>query len=214
LHLLTSIEHLPVTKASIKDSGLGKAVGAVEKHKICKSSPHATAIVQRVERIKQAWHARVKSQKINESSSTETNELKRPIESSNTSPASVKKMKQVPLIEEKKITTITEEKKNLSFSNLLKKVAAPSSNGTSTSSNPASANKIAIANANLEKTKNNAPTSVSTIAATKKGKLHFTKRILANLSKSNYFLLCQNSGEKDRQTCKMGRSLWWKTRCQ
>ena len=34
LHLLTNITKLPVTKSVVKDSGMGKVIGSIEKHKI------------------------------------------------------------------------------------------------------------------------------------------------------------------------------------
>jgi hypothetical protein len=157
-----------VTKVSIKDSGLGKAVGAVERHKICKGSPHENAIVQRVERIKQAWHARVKSQKMNDAAtipSSATNELKRPIDNSTHNQTVVKKMKP----EEKKATVNIEEKKVSSFSSLLKKVSAPSSSSSSNVNAP-STSKVTAVNIGAERSIKDAPAATGVTVGTKKGK--------------------------------------------
>lgn len=124
LHLLSSIIHLPVTKATIKDSGLGKAVGAVEKHRICKGTPNEMAICQRVQQIKEVWHARVKAQKLLDTSS-EPIGSKRPADSTDLSPSASKKMKPA--------STVDDSKKVTTFSSLLKKVTASppnSSNGS------------------------------------------------------------------------------------
>ena len=145
-----------MTKNSIKDSGLGKAVGAVEKHRVCKGSIHANAIVQRVEQIKQAWHARVKSQKIQETTS-ETSGSKRSSEKDVISPNATKKLKQ---------TTVVDDKKVSSFSTLLKKVSA---------SPPAPAANAPVTNTNKAPTGNEGPdktTKSNLISSTvaKKGK--------------------------------------------
>lgn len=65
LHLLTNITNLPVTKSVVKDSGMGKAIGSVEKHSICIGSPNETAIKERVKNIKDAWNKSVKALKVN-----------------------------------------------------------------------------------------------------------------------------------------------------
>lgn len=63
LHLLSNITNLPVTKAVVKDSGMGKAIGSVEKNKICTDSPNESAIKGRVQAIKEAWNKSVKALK-------------------------------------------------------------------------------------------------------------------------------------------------------
>jgi hypothetical protein len=115
LHLLTNIVHLPVTKSTIKDSGLGKAVGAVEKHRICKGTSNENAICQRVQQIKTVWHALVRAQKASDISS-ETSGLKRSAETSDLSPSASKKIKPA--------SNSDDSKKVSSFSILLKKVSA------------------------------------------------------------------------------------------
>ena len=61
--MLTNIVNLPVTKSLVKDSGMGKAVGAIEKHSLCRGSPNETVIQERVANIKEAWQASVKARK-------------------------------------------------------------------------------------------------------------------------------------------------------
>lgn len=63
LHLLTNIKDLPVTKSLVKQSGMGKAIGSIEKHSICAGTPNETAIMDRVQQIKSAWNASVKARK-------------------------------------------------------------------------------------------------------------------------------------------------------
>lgn len=120
LHLLSSIVNLPVTKGIIKDSGLGKAVGSVEKHSIFKGTPNQSPISIRVQKIKDSWHACVKAQKLVDASSKQTTSvnttgLKRPadvvpIESS----SAVKKVKTTAIVDD--------AKKGSTLSTLLKKV--------------------------------------------------------------------------------------------
>ena len=68
LFFLSSIAGLPVTKTQVRDSGMGKKVGSVEKHKICAGTPNESAIKARIQIVKDAWNASVKSQKDQESS--------------------------------------------------------------------------------------------------------------------------------------------------
>lgn len=63
LHLLTSIKDLPVTKNLVKQSGMGKAIGSIEKDKICAGTANESAILDRVHQIKSAWNASVKARK-------------------------------------------------------------------------------------------------------------------------------------------------------
>lgn len=63
LHLLTNIKNLPVTKNIVKHSGMGKAIGSIEKHPICAGTPNQSAIMDRVHEIKAAWNASVKARK-------------------------------------------------------------------------------------------------------------------------------------------------------
>lgn len=63
LHLLTNLKDLPVTKSHVKQSGMGKAIGSIEKHPICAGTPNQAAIMDRVQGIKSAWNASVKARK-------------------------------------------------------------------------------------------------------------------------------------------------------
>lgn len=63
LHLLTNITKLPVTKSVVKESGMGKAIGSVEKHSLCVNTPNEPAIKLRVKQIKDAWNKSVKALK-------------------------------------------------------------------------------------------------------------------------------------------------------
>lgn len=64
LHLLSSITELPVTKSIVLDSGMGKAVRDIEKHKICAGTPNEAAIKSRVQEVKDAWNTSVKVNKV------------------------------------------------------------------------------------------------------------------------------------------------------
>lgn len=115
LHLLTKISLLPVTKSIVKESGLGKSVGSVVKHRICADSPNKVAIVERVNVIKDAWHKSVKIRKDRpqnsaSTASDKTLSSKRGLESPSQSYSpTAKKIK-------------LDDTKKSSFSSLLKKV--------------------------------------------------------------------------------------------
>lgn len=89
---------------------MGKAIGALDKHSICKGTPNEGAISGRVKRIKDAWQAAVKLQK--ETSS------KRAADKAVESPTAAKRVRQ------------TEPKKVSAFSSLIKKVASQSPSST------------------------------------------------------------------------------------
>jgi hypothetical protein len=113
LHLLSSIVNLPVTKATVKESGMGKAIGSVEKHSQIKGTLNEPAVKERVQQIKDAWNASVKERKL-----LDDPEKKRSADAiPEDSPASPKRVK-----------VEVSPRKSTSFSTLLKKV---SSNGTS-----------------------------------------------------------------------------------
>mmetsp|Transcript_27438 Transcript_27438/g.65869 ORF Transcript_27438/g.65869 Transcript_27438/m.65869 type:complete len:746 (+) Transcript_27438:1751-3988(+) len=63
LHLLSNITDLPVTKSIVKDSGMGKTVGTIEKKSICAGTPNESAIKSRVQAIKDSWKESVKARK-------------------------------------------------------------------------------------------------------------------------------------------------------
>ena len=97
---------------------MGKAVGSIEKHRICADSPNKVAIVERVGAIKEAWHKSVKVRKDKPQNSISTDDKsssKRELEnSSQSSSPTAKKIK-------------LDDTKKSSFSSLLKKVAPNSS---------------------------------------------------------------------------------------
>lgn len=108
LHLLTNIAQLPVTKGIVKESGMGKAIGSIEKHKICVDSPNKLAIVERVDAIKDAWKVSVKVRKDKPTPASDPSVLtKRGLDSS---PPAAKKAK-------------LDDTKKSSLSSLLTKVA-------------------------------------------------------------------------------------------
>lgn len=108
LHLLSNIVNLPVTKSTVKDSGMGKAIGTVEKHRLCNGTPNEAAIKERVQQIKDAWHASVKARKPLD---TSKEGAKRPSDTtSNASSA-------------KRVKTEIDPKKSSSFTTLLNKVS-------------------------------------------------------------------------------------------
>ena len=63
LHLLVNITNLPVTKAAIKDSGMGITIGAIGKHAICKDTPNEHAIKEKINQLKDSWNSSVKAKK-------------------------------------------------------------------------------------------------------------------------------------------------------
>ena len=122
LHLLSNIAHLPVTKTVVKGSGMGKAIGSIEKHSKCKGSPNETAISERVQQVKDAWQASVKAKKPNDTLTIKesASSPKRPVEVSAPSPVP-KRAKTEP------------ELKTTAFSSLLKKVQKPTTSDSSKS---------------------------------------------------------------------------------
>uniref|UniRef100_A0A7S4AAD9 RRM domain-containing protein n=2 Tax=Pseudo-nitzschia australis TaxID=44445 RepID=A0A7S4AAD9_9STRA len=117
LHLLTNIAQLPVTKGIVKESGMGKAVGSIEKHRICVDSPNKVAIVERVSAIKEAWKVSVKIRKDkpqNSTSTTVASSSKRDLDTSSQSSS--------PTAKKPKL----DDTKKSSLSSLLTKVAPTS----------------------------------------------------------------------------------------
>jgi hypothetical protein len=108
LHLLSNVTNLPVNKAAVQDSGMGKAIGIIGKHAMCKGTPNESAIKDRVQQIKDAWHASVKARK--------------PLD---TTKETVKRVaqEQPSISPAKRHKTDVEQKKSSSFTNLLKKVS-------------------------------------------------------------------------------------------
>jgi len=113
LHLLSNIASLPVTKSVVKDSGMGKAIGSIEKHSKCKDTPNESAIKERVQRVKDEWQASVKARKVKTKLKDETvDSPKRPLELSISASS--------PTVKRTKTGSST-----TAFSSLLKKVSKP-----------------------------------------------------------------------------------------
>lgn len=118
LHLLSNIAELPVTKTVVKNSGMGKTIGSIEKHRLCAGTPNESAVKERVQRVKDAWQASVKARKPPDSQSTSGSAKeagKRKVDA--VSPSS-------PSLSAKRVRSVDETKKG-SFSSLLKKVSGP-----------------------------------------------------------------------------------------
>jgi hypothetical protein len=132
LHLLTNITNLPVTKSVIKVSGMGKAIGSIEKHSLVAGTPNESAIKERVEQIKDAWKASVKVRKTidpaNDPAGEPKSGVKRELESPAPSPSSAKRIK-----------SVVDTKKPSSFSSLLKKVSSSASSSASAKATEAAA---------------------------------------------------------------------------
>ena len=81
LHLLTNIVNLPVTKPIVKVSGMGKAVGSIEKHNICLGTPNETTIKEKVQQIKEAWNKSVKAlkEKVSQFAGTSSQKIVEPL---------------------------------------------------------------------------------------------------------------------------------------
>lgn len=55
----------------MKTSGMGKAIGALEKHKICAGTPNESAIKERSQLIRDSWNSSVKAKKALEAKSSD-----------------------------------------------------------------------------------------------------------------------------------------------
>ncbi len=94
---------------------MGKAIGTIEKHPMCKGTPNEAAISKRVQDIKEAWNASVKARKaIDSTSDVSITSNKRASEDIHDSQSSSKKAK-----------VSSNTKKSSSFSTLLRKVSGP-----------------------------------------------------------------------------------------
>jgi hypothetical protein len=180
---------LPVTKSVVVESGLGKAVGALEKNKICVGSPNEVAIRERVQRVKDAWNASVKANK--ETSAAK----KRALDAAAAESPS------------KKAKTEAPSKKSSSFSSLLNKV---STSGSSKSSAKDTASKKD--NSMLQNGSTGNGVAAQKVAEKKKGKkqtLSMCQNVLccSRLTFLVIFSLCR-SPKESRQESEMGRSFW------
>lgn len=59
--MLSNVSELPVTKAIVMSSGLGKAIGAIVKHRICVGTKNEAVIKERVQKVKDDWNTSVKA---------------------------------------------------------------------------------------------------------------------------------------------------------
>lgn len=146
-----------MTKSTVKTSGMGKIIGTIEKHKICKGTPNEAAITSRVQEIKDAWNKSVKAHKAANGSA------KRASEDASLSPSSAKRIKpdpgttikpdpeaaakpvtgvQVKPDPDAKIKSDPDaKKKTSSFSSLMKRVSGPKSEDSNASSKKATTAK-------------------------------------------------------------------------
>ncbi|KAL7570364.1 hypothetical protein ACA910_017203 [Epithemia clementina (nom. ined.)] len=124
LHMLTNIVALPVTKTLVKDSGMGKAIGSIEKHSLVRGSANEKVVQERVATIKEAWQSSVKARKSQDAkdSPVTTKSVKREAVSAIPSPTPPpKKVK----------TEHGDDTKKSTFSTLLKKVSGAHGGGPS-----------------------------------------------------------------------------------
>ena len=131
LHLLKNIADLPVTADMVKQSGLGKLVGSIEKHRIC-SGPNAGNIQERVDVVKSSWKASVKAHKIAEG----TSQPKMTVVSKREAPSSSDPQSPTP-----KRTKVTDSSPKQSFSSLLQKLSGSSATPSSTSDSKSNQNQ-------------------------------------------------------------------------
>ena len=128
------MSELPVTKSIVKESGMGKAIGSLEKNKICVGTPNEEPIKERVSAIKDAWHKSVKARK-EKPKPKETSEknppVKRELDTSTASENSAPLPKKAKVDDSKK-----------SFSSLLQKMSTTSKTPTSSTGEAAKKSTI------------------------------------------------------------------------
>ena len=124
LHMLTNMISLPVTKSLVKNSGMGKAIGAIEKHPLCKGSLNEAVIQQRVASIKDAWQASVKARKSHDSKDSPV-PTKRVVKREASPPTT-----NVPISKRAKVEHGASEAKKSTFAALLEKVSGGNSGGS------------------------------------------------------------------------------------
>lgn len=126
LHMLTNIVDLPVTKNLVKDSGMGKAIGAIEKHSLCRGGANEKSIQERVANIKDAWQASVKARKAHDTKDSPVSP-KRVVRDA----LSAQPSEDAPAAKKPKVEHGDDVKKS-SFSTLLEKVSAANPNPSKT----------------------------------------------------------------------------------
>lgn len=127
LVLVENTTNLPVTKAIVKDSGLGIMIGKIGKHSICAGTPNEGPIKERVKQLKEAWNKSVKAMKEKAAAAVSTDKKegkKRDIDAPAAAPAAKK-------------ARVEDTKKKSSLSNLLKSVNPNGSTASSESAKPA-----------------------------------------------------------------------------
>jgi hypothetical protein len=147
LHLLVNITNLPVTKAAIKDSGMGVTIGTIGKHEICKDTPNEHAIKEKINILKDSWNSSVKARKAIEAGKepvkplaapsplSDTSKREAPVAASSNSP--IKRHKtDVPVDAKGKLEQQKDAapKKATVFNALIKTVKSGSPNGVGASS--------------------------------------------------------------------------------
>mmetsp|Transcript_13655 Transcript_13655/g.31039 ORF Transcript_13655/g.31039 Transcript_13655/m.31039 type:complete len:703 (+) Transcript_13655:1410-3518(+) len=113
---------------------MGKAIGAVEKHSVCKGTPNESAIVERVSNIKEKWQASVKARKSELASAT------KPSTSVGSAPTPSTSGVKREVAESSPTTAKRTKVGSSSFSSLMKKVSS-SSTSTSKSSDASTIQK-------------------------------------------------------------------------
>lgn len=141
LHLLKNIADLPVTTSMVKQSGLGKLVGSIEKHRVC-SGPNEGNIRENIFLVKSSWKASVKARKIAEGSSQPKLSVvpKRDVPSSNE-----------PASPSAKRAKVAESSPKSSLSSLLNRMSG--SNSSSSQSSPANKTKAQTTGIKVESAK-------------------------------------------------------------
>lgn len=121
LHLLSNIVTLPVTKSNVKDSGMGKAIGSIEKHTMCVGTPNEASIKERVIMVKGAWQKSVKLLK-EKSSDVETSSGLESGSMGTSSKRELETTSKLDLAPAAKKSRTDEKKKSSSLLSLLNKV--------------------------------------------------------------------------------------------
>ena len=154
MHLLLNITNLPVTKAAIKGSGMGTAIGKIGKHAICKGTPNEHAIEEKLNQLKESWQSSVKANKVVEASkqpaigdesttsSPPSEAVKRESPGAATSPSPAKRLKiddRLKLKVDQKMDV--QPKKATLFNSLIKTVKSGASNGVGAGGNRMKSNE-------------------------------------------------------------------------
>jgi TFIIS helical bundle-like domain len=154
LHLLSNIIHLPVTKTVVKTSGMGKAIGQIEKHPKCVGTANESAISERVQQVKDAWNASVKQRKSQDvpppAPTSPAAAAPAVVAVSNVNKRAAEKDAPSPAASAKKVKTVPS-----SFSTLLKKVSGSNASAVNKSSSveASSPSKAARAKKSLKRVK-------------------------------------------------------------